>query len=176
MMRVVRMRMRLHGKSDEIRHDVGSSDVCQSVFRSLFRGVEKESISARSTRDLERLLQVMIRFNVATKARRSSVKLRELIDDFEQGGWMDSGSRPGPGSRRAGPDRSHSGTVLGGGTGDPHALARRYAVGGHRPEARMLGRRGAGAAEQGPSHESGSRLNREDHVRSLSHPRGRTRP
>ncbi len=44
--------------------------------------------------DLERLLQVMIRFNVATKARRSSVRLRELIDDFEQGGWMDSGPRP----------------------------------------------------------------------------------
>jgi DNA-directed RNA polymerase specialized sigma24 family protein len=36
----------------------------------------------------------MIRFNVATKARRSHVRLRELIDDFERGGWMDSGPPP----------------------------------------------------------------------------------
>jgi DNA-directed RNA polymerase specialized sigma24 family protein len=36
----------------------------------------------------------MIRFNVATKARRSCVRLRELTADFEQGGWVDAGPRP----------------------------------------------------------------------------------
>ena len=37
---------------------------------------------------------MMIRFNVATKARRSSVTLRGLIDDFEGQDWLDSS--PGP--------------------------------------------------------------------------------
>ena len=92
--RVARIRMRRHGKSDEIRHDVGSSDVCQSVFRSLFLGLRANRYRLDHPADLERLLHVMVRFNVATKARRASVKVRELVDDFEQGGWMDSGPRP----------------------------------------------------------------------------------
>jgi RNA polymerase sigma factor (sigma-70 family) len=92
--RVARIRMRQHGKSDEIRHDVGSSDVCQSVFRSLFQGLRENRYHLDQPADLERLLHVMIRFNVATKARRSSVQLRQVIDDFEQQGWLDS--NPGP--------------------------------------------------------------------------------
>jgi DNA-directed RNA polymerase specialized sigma24 family protein len=92
--RVARIRMRLRRDYDRLRHDVGSSDVCQSVFRSLFRGLRENRYQLDQPRDLERLLQVMIRFHVSSKARRSSVKLRELIDDFEQGEWMAAG--PGP--------------------------------------------------------------------------------
>jgi DNA-directed RNA polymerase specialized sigma24 family protein len=92
--RVVRIRMRQRGDYDRLRHDVGSSDVCQSVFRSLFRGLSENRYQLDQPSDLERLLQVMIRFNVATKARRSGVKLRELCDDFEQQGWIDSSPRP----------------------------------------------------------------------------------
>ena len=44
--------------------------------------------------DLEKLLHVMVRFNVATKARRSSVRRRQLVEDFEQAGWIDSAPCP----------------------------------------------------------------------------------
>jgi hypothetical protein len=37
--RTVRIRMRQRRDYDRLRHDVGSSDVCQSVFRSLFRAL-----------------------------------------------------------------------------------------------------------------------------------------
>lgn len=92
--RIVRLRLRRHAKFQPLRHDVGSSDVCQSVFRSLFRGLRENRYELREPRDLERLLQAMIRFNVATKARRSGVTLRKLVDDFEHEGWLDSA--PGP--------------------------------------------------------------------------------
>ncbi len=85
--------MRQRGDYDRLRHDVGSSDVCQSVFRSLFRGLRENRYQLDQPQDLEKLLQVMIRFNVATKARRSHVRLRELSDDFEQAGWSDAGPR-----------------------------------------------------------------------------------
>ena len=92
--RVVRIRMRQRGDRDRLLREVGASDVCQSVFTSLFRGLRENRYKLDQPNDLERLLQVMIRFNVATKARRSSVRLRELFDDFEQQGWIDS--RPLP--------------------------------------------------------------------------------
>jgi DNA-directed RNA polymerase specialized sigma24 family protein len=92
--RVVRIRMRQRGDYDRLRHEVGSSDVCQSVFRSLFRGLIEDRYQLDQPSDLEKLIQVMIRFNLATKARRSSVKLREFFSDFEQQIWIDSGSGP----------------------------------------------------------------------------------
>jgi DNA-directed RNA polymerase specialized sigma24 family protein len=92
--RMVRIRMRRRGDFDRLRREIGASDVCQSVFRSLFHGLRKNRYRLDQPGDLEKLLQVMIRFNVATKARLASVKLREFIDDFEQAGWMDSGPRP----------------------------------------------------------------------------------
>jgi DNA-directed RNA polymerase specialized sigma24 family protein len=94
-LRMVRVRMRQHARFEWIRHDVGSSDVCQSVLRSLFHGLRQDRYRFDRPADLERLLQVMIRFNVATKARRASVKLRELMDEFEQGGWIDPAAGPG---------------------------------------------------------------------------------
>ncbi len=92
--RVVRIRMGRRGQRGPLGHDAGSSDVCQSIFRSLFQGLRNNRYRLDQPGDLEKLLQVMIRFNVATKARLAGVKLRELIDDFEQAGWMDSGLRP----------------------------------------------------------------------------------
>jgi RNA polymerase sigma factor (sigma-70 family) len=94
LMRVVRIRMRQHAKSDEIRHDVGSADVCQSVLKSLFQGLRKDRYQLAQPADLQRLLQVMVRFTVASKARRSSVKLRKLMDDFAQEAWEDSAPAP----------------------------------------------------------------------------------
>jgi DNA-directed RNA polymerase specialized sigma24 family protein len=92
--RIVRIRMRRRGDYDRLRQDVGYSDVCQSVFRSLLRGLRKNRYRLEEPGDLEKILHVMIRYNLATKARRSSVKLRELFDDFEQGGWIDAGPCP----------------------------------------------------------------------------------
>jgi DNA-directed RNA polymerase specialized sigma24 family protein len=92
--RVVRLRMRQRGDYDVLRRAVGASDVCQSVFRSLFRGLRDHRYQLDQPGDLERLLHRMIRFNVATKARRASVRLRELIPDFEQDEW--AGSYPPP--------------------------------------------------------------------------------
>jgi RNA polymerase sigma factor (sigma-70 family) len=92
--RLVRIRMRQRVDFERLRREVGPSDICQSVFRSFFEGLRKDRYRLEGPADLERLLQVMIRFNLATKARRSSVKLRGLTDDFEEQGWLDSA--PGP--------------------------------------------------------------------------------
>jgi DNA-directed RNA polymerase specialized sigma24 family protein len=86
--------MRQRGDYEVLRRAVGASDVCQSVFRSLFRGLRNHRYRLEQPGDLERLLQRMVRFNVATKARRASVRLRELIPNFEQDGWVDSDPPP----------------------------------------------------------------------------------
>ena len=92
--RVVRIRMGNPGRRGSLGQEVGSSDVCQSIFRSLFQGLRKNRYQLDQPSDLERLLRGMIRFNVATKARRFGVRYRELLADFDQEAWMDSG--PGP--------------------------------------------------------------------------------
>jgi RNA polymerase sigma factor (sigma-70 family) len=94
MHRVIRIRMRRRADYDRLRHDVGASDVCQSVFESLFRGFKKNRYELNHSDDLLKLLQTMIRFNLATKARRASVRLRELLDDFEKEGWIDRRAHP----------------------------------------------------------------------------------
>ncbi len=92
--RVVRLRMGQPGHRGALGREAGSSDICQSVFRSLLRGLMEHRYQLDHPGDLERLLQVMVRFNVATKARRSSVRRRQLVEDFEQAGWIDSAPRP----------------------------------------------------------------------------------
>jgi RNA polymerase sigma factor (sigma-70 family) len=92
--RVVRIRMRQRGDYEVLRRAIGASDVCQSILRSLFQGLRNNRYQLDQPGDLERLLQGMIRFSLATKARKASVKLRELIAEFEQGGWVDSAPRP----------------------------------------------------------------------------------
>jgi RNA polymerase sigma factor (sigma-70 family) len=92
--RLVRIRRRQRVDDERLRLHVGLSDVCQSVFRSFREGLKNDRYRLEQPADLERLLQAMIRFNIATKARRSSVKLRGLIDDFDAQDWSDSA--PGP--------------------------------------------------------------------------------
>ena len=73
--RVARIRMRKRGDYDRIRREFGASDVCQSVFKSLFRGLKRNSYALAGPDDLKKLLQTMVRFSIATKARRSAVRL-----------------------------------------------------------------------------------------------------
>ena len=120
--RMVRIRMYRRGDRDRLRHDIGSADVCQSVFRSLFRGLRRNRYRLDGPGDLEKILHVMIRYNLATKARRSSVKLRELLGDFEQQGWIDTGPQPDQEVAQQELLISHPGRVVGGGTGSPHAI------------------------------------------------------
>jgi RNA polymerase sigma factor (sigma-70 family) len=92
--RVVRIRMRQRGDYEVLRRAVGVSDVCQSIMKSLFQGLRNNRYQLDQPGDLERLLRGMIRFSLATKARKASVRLRELITEFEKGGWVDSAPRP----------------------------------------------------------------------------------
>ncbi len=83
LLRVARTRLRLHARSDQIRRDFASSDICQSVFRSFLKGLRTDRFQISNPEDLERLLQVMARFNVAAKARRAHYRLRGLLHDFD---------------------------------------------------------------------------------------------
>jgi RNA polymerase sigma factor (sigma-70 family) len=92
--RVIRIRMRQRVDYERLRRDIGLSDVCQSILRSLFQGLRKDRYRLEQPGDLERLLEVMIRFNVATKARRCSVRLRQLVDETAEQGWLDDARTP----------------------------------------------------------------------------------
>ena len=92
--RVARIRMRKRGDYDRIRREFGASDVCQSVFKSLFRGLKRNRYALAGPDDLKKLLQTMVRFSIATKARRSAVRLRALISEIEEQGLSDG--RPLP--------------------------------------------------------------------------------
>jgi RNA polymerase sigma factor (sigma-70 family) len=92
--RLIRVRMLHRADYQRLRRDVGLSDVCQSVLKSLFLGLREDRYRLDQPGDLERLLQVMIRFNVATKARRCSVRLRQLVDETAEEGWLDDAPTP----------------------------------------------------------------------------------
>ncbi len=80
MRRVVRFRMRCRTDRPQLRHEVDSLDICQSVFKSLFLGLCAGRFDLGRPEHLEKLLAAMVRFKVSTRARRLSVVLRELID------------------------------------------------------------------------------------------------
>ncbi len=92
--RVIRIRMGPRGRRGPIGHELSSADVCQSILQSLFLGLREDRYRFDRPEDLEKLLRVMIRLRVAAKARRSSVRLRTLFDDFEREGWPDSAPAP----------------------------------------------------------------------------------
>ena len=73
---------------------VGSSDVCQSVFKSLFVGLKEGRFELNRPDQLERLLRVMSRFKIASEGRRLSVILREVIDGDSPPDQTDSGPSP----------------------------------------------------------------------------------
>jgi len=79
-LRVVRLRMRQRGDYDRLRHDLGSGDVCQSVFKSFFLRLKHGRFELNQPKDMEKLLNSMIRFKIATHARRHAVTFREILE------------------------------------------------------------------------------------------------
>jgi DNA-directed RNA polymerase specialized sigma24 family protein len=100
-LRVVRLRMRNRGDFERLRHDVGSIDVCQSVFKSLFVRLRGGRFDLNQPQDMEKLLASMARFKIANKARRLSVIWREVSRECAEANHAD----PGPGPEKPVEDR-----------------------------------------------------------------------
>jgi DNA-directed RNA polymerase specialized sigma24 family protein len=94
LMRIARFRLRECGNFAALRREFSSSDICQSVFRSLFLGLKGHRFRFDEPEDLRKLLGTMVRFSVATKAGRSSANLRKVLEDFDGQVWVDRS--PGP--------------------------------------------------------------------------------
>jgi RNA polymerase sigma factor (sigma-70 family) len=80
-LRIVRLRMRQRRDYNRLRHELGSGDVCQSVFKSLFLRLKHGRFELSQPKDVQKLLNSMIRFKIATHARRHAVTLREILDN-----------------------------------------------------------------------------------------------
>ena len=92
--RFVRFRMRTRSNHDRLRPEIDSADICQSIFKSLFVGLREGRFELNRPEQLAKLLSAMARFKVATKARRLSVTLREILELDAPRDRADSG--PGP--------------------------------------------------------------------------------
>jgi DNA-directed RNA polymerase specialized sigma24 family protein len=92
--RFVRFRMRTRSNHDRLRPEIDSADICQSIFKSLFVGLRAGRFELNRPEQLAKLLSAMARFKVATKARRLSVTLREVLELDAPHKRADSG--PGP--------------------------------------------------------------------------------
>jgi len=92
--RFVRFRMRQRSNHDRLRPEIDSADICQSIFKSLFVGLREGRFELNRPEQLAKLLSAMVRFKVATKARRLSVTLREILELDAPKDRADSG--PGP--------------------------------------------------------------------------------
>ena len=92
--RFVRFRMRNRSNHDRLRPEIDSADICQSIFKSLFVGLREGRFELNRPEQLAKLLSAMVRFKVATKARRLSVTLREVLELDAPKDRADSG--PGP--------------------------------------------------------------------------------
>jgi RNA polymerase sigma-70 factor (ECF subfamily) len=92
--RFVRFRMRSRPNHERLRPEVDSADICQSIFKSLFVGLREGRFELYRPEQLAKLLSAMVRFKVATKARRLSVTLREILENDAPQDRADSG--PGP--------------------------------------------------------------------------------
>jgi DNA-directed RNA polymerase specialized sigma24 family protein len=106
--RFVRVRMRSRSNRDRLRPELDSADICQSVFKSLFVGLRVGRFELDQPEQLRKLLSAMVRFKVATKARRLSVTLREILDEEEPREPVDSG----PGPEKAVDDKDLLDTIL----------------------------------------------------------------
>jgi len=93
-LRVIRFEMRKQTHYTKIRACLGSSDVCQSVLKSLFVGLREGRFELNQPEQLQKLLRIMSRFKIATEGRRLSVILREVMDGGSPPDRADSG--PGP--------------------------------------------------------------------------------
>jgi RNA polymerase sigma-70 factor (ECF subfamily) len=92
--RFVRFRMRGRSDRNRLRPELDSADICQSVFKSLFVGLKGGRFELVRPEQLQKLLAAMVRFKVATKARRLSVTLREVLDQDSPRDRVDTA--PGP--------------------------------------------------------------------------------
>jgi DNA-directed RNA polymerase specialized sigma24 family protein len=93
-LRVIRFDMRKRGDHGKIRARLGSSDICQSVFKSLFVGLKEGRFELSEPEQLQKLLRIMSRFKIATEGRRLSVILREVMDGGAPPVQADPGPRP----------------------------------------------------------------------------------
>ena len=93
-LRVVRFAMRKQTNYRKIRSRLGSSDICQSVFKSLFVGLKEGRFELNQPEQLQNLLRIMSRFKIATEGRRLSVILREVMDEGSPPDQADSGPSP----------------------------------------------------------------------------------
>ena len=93
-LRYIRFAMRKRRDFNQLRARLGSSDICQSVFKSFFVGVKQGRFDLNRPDQLEKLLRVMSRFKIATEARKLSVILREVLDVDAPDDRVDPG--PGP--------------------------------------------------------------------------------
>jgi ECF sigma factor len=71
--RFVQFRMRRRSDHDRLQPEVDTVDICQSVFKSLFVGLRGGRFELAGPEQLQKLLAAMVRFKVATKARRLSL-------------------------------------------------------------------------------------------------------
>jgi len=93
-LRVVRFAMRKHTSHRKIRSRLGSSDVCQSVFKRLFAGLKEGRFELNQPEQLKKLLRIMSRFKIAAGGRRLSVILREVMEGGSPPDQADSGPSP----------------------------------------------------------------------------------
>ncbi len=106
--RFVRVRLRSRPNHDRLRPELDSADICQSVFKSLFVGLKEGRFELNRPEQLAKLLSAMERFKVATKARRLSVTLREILELDAPVNRADSG----PGPEKPVDDRDALDTIL----------------------------------------------------------------
>jgi hypothetical protein len=106
--RFVRFRMRTRTNPERLRPEVDSADICQSIFKSLFVGLREGRFELNRPEQLAKLLSAMVRFKVATKARRLSVTLREVLELDAPDRRADSG----PGHEKLVDDRDSLETIL----------------------------------------------------------------
>jgi RNA polymerase sigma factor (sigma-70 family) len=92
--RFVRFRMRRRSDHDRLQPEIDSADICQSVFKSLFVGLKGGRFDLNRPEQLHKLLAAMVRFKVATRARRPGVALREVLDLDESDHRPDSAPSP----------------------------------------------------------------------------------
>jgi DNA-directed RNA polymerase specialized sigma24 family protein len=81
MLRIVRTQMRERADYEVLRRDVSAADICQSVFMSLIVRLRQGRFELNSPEDLKKLLNAMTRLKIAAKARRRSVKWRDILGD-----------------------------------------------------------------------------------------------
>jgi DNA-directed RNA polymerase specialized sigma24 family protein len=93
-LRFIRFQMRRHANYRKIRSRLGSADICQSVFKSLFDGLKHGRFQLNQPDQLNKLLRMMSRFKIATEGRRLSVILREVIEGGTPPDQVDPRSRP----------------------------------------------------------------------------------